>query len=96
MVDRVTFYLDKLFDFWNDVPQVALEFPTYDWEEGEDYLVDTCTIARGDLADLKELRDTFTPEEEAWYQELLVLIAKNQHYIPEMNQIAESSNQNQG
>jgi len=30
------------------------------------------------------LKEAFTPEEEAKYQELLTLIALNQHYVDEM------------
>lgn len=95
MADRVTFYLDKLFDFWNDVPQVALEFPTYGWEEREDYLIDSCTMARMDIADLKELRDTFTSKEEVRYQDLLALITKNQQYMDQINIISEQHSEDQ-
>ena len=84
MSDRVTLFLDGLFDFWNDVPRVAREFRHYDPDDREDYLIDDCTIARSSLGVLKELRETFTPEEEARYQELLTLIALNQHYVDEM------------
>ena len=84
MSDRVTLFLDGLFDFWNDVPRVAREFRHYDPDDREDYLIDDCTIARSSISVLKELRGTFTPEEEARYQELLTLIALNQHYVDEM------------
>ena len=84
MSDRVTLFLDGLFDFWNDVPRVAREFRHYDPDDREDYLIDDCTIARSSISVLKELRETFTPEEEARYQELLTLIALNQHYVDEM------------
>lgn len=84
MSDRVTLFLDGLFDFWNDVPRVAREFRHYDPDDRGDYLLDDCTIERGAMNVLKELRETFTPEEEARYQDLLILIALNQHYIDEM------------
>ena len=86
MSDRVTLFLDRLFDFWNDVPRVAREFRHYDPDDREDYLIDDCVIARSSISVLKELRGTFTPEEEARYQELLTLIALNQHYVDEMRQ----------
>jgi len=82
--DRVTLFLDGLFDFWNDVPRVAREFRHYDPDDREDYLIDDCTIARSSISVLKELWETFAPEEEARYQDLLVLIALNQHYVDEM------------
>ncbi|HQF63544.1 MAG TPA: hypothetical protein PLT26_13670 [Anaerolineaceae bacterium] len=84
MSDRVTLFLDGLFDFWNDVPRVAREFRHYDPDDREDYLIDDCTIARSSISVLKELWETFAPEEEARYQDLLVLIALNQHYVDEM------------
>ena len=85
MSDKVTLFLDGLFDFWNEVPKVAREFRHYDPDDREDYLIDDCTVARGAIDVLKELRETFTLEEEARYQELLTLIALNQHYIDEMS-----------
>ena len=84
MSDRVTLFLDGLFYFWNDVPRVAREFRHYDPDDREDYLLDDCTITRSSIRVLRELRETFTLEEEARYQELLTLIALNQHYVDEM------------
>lgn len=84
MSDRVTLFLDRLFYFWNDVPRVAREFRHYDPDDREDYLLDDCTITRSSIRVLRELRETFTLEEEARYQELLTLIALNQHYVDEM------------
>jgi len=83
--DRVTSFLDGLFSFWYNVPNIAREFRHYDPDDREDYLIDDCVIARSSLSVLKELRETFTPEEEARYQELLLLISLNQHYVDEMS-----------
>ena len=66
------------------MPRVAREFRHYDPDDREDYLIDDCTIARSSISVLKELWETFAPEEEARYQDLLVLIALNQHYVDEM------------
>ena len=85
MSDRVTSFLDGLFSFWYNVPNIAREFRHYDPDDREDYLIDDCVIARSSLCVLKELRETFTPEEEARYQELLLLISLNQHYVDEMS-----------
>ena len=85
MSDRVTSFLDGLFSFWYNVPNIAREFRQYDPDDREDYLIDDCVIARSSLSVLKELRETFTPEEEARYQELLLLISLNQHYVDEMS-----------
>lgn len=85
MSDRVTSFLDGLFSFWYNVPNIAREFRHYDPDDREDYLIDDCVIARSSLSVLKELRETFTPEEEARYQELLLLISLNQHYVDEMS-----------
>jgi len=82
---RVTSFLDGLFAFWYDVPNIAREFRHYDPDDREDYLIDDCVIARGSLYELKELRKTFSPEEEARYQELLLLILLNQHYVDDMS-----------
>jgi hypothetical protein len=82
--DRVTLFLDGLFYFWNDVPRVAREFRHYDPDDREDYLLDDCTITRSSIRVLRELRETFTLDEKERYQELLTLIALNQHYVDEM------------
>ena len=66
------------------MPRVAREFRHYDPDDREDYLLDDCTITRSSIRVLRELRETFTLEEEARYQELLTLIALNQHYVDEM------------
>ena len=86
MVDEteVAFYLRLLFGFWNRVPAIALEYPNYDWYEREDYLIDDYSLARDRLGSLEKLQDEFTLDEKERYQELLTLIALNQHYVDEI------------
>ena len=92
MVDEteVAYYLRLLFEFWHRVPTIALEYPNYDWYEREDYLIDDYSLARDRFGSLEKLQDKFTLEEKERYQELLALIAKNQHFIDEMRRIADT------
>lgn len=87
--NRVDFHLNYLFNFWNSVPKIAVEFKSYDEASQEDFFVDTYPLARDAYSCLTELRSEFTSEQEQNYQRLLDLIKKNEHHITAMKALYE-------